>query len=151
MVPIEHLGRALATLRDKHNKTQEEVANVAGVTPSMISNYERGQGETLPRVAVEDPERHELQPHRPGGRPCASSAARPSPLHCRNWRIRIESDEYPPVTPSRRPSEIAEPSFDARGRSPGVGTGAPKQAERYVGAMMRLILDLLRLAERPNA
>jgi transcriptional regulator with XRE-family HTH domain len=43
MVPVEHLGRALAVLREKRHDTQEDVARVAGVTPSMISNYERGK------------------------------------------------------------------------------------------------------------
>lgn len=43
MVPVEHLGRALAVLREKRHDTQEDVARNAGVTPSMISNYERGK------------------------------------------------------------------------------------------------------------
>ena len=43
MVPVEHLGRALAVLREKRHDTQEDVARNAGVTPSMVSNYERGK------------------------------------------------------------------------------------------------------------
>ena len=148
MVPIEHLGRALATLRDKHNKTQEEVASVAGVTPSMISNYERGKEkpslESLWKIL--------------GAMDCSlidlEAALRfvrgdAFPLHCRNWRIRIEADEYPLPATSRQPSEIAEPGFDL-GRLLQSNQPVPNEAERYVGAMMRLILDLLRLVERPS-
>ncbi|MCB1034605.1 MAG: helix-turn-helix transcriptional regulator [Acidobacteria bacterium] len=149
MVPIELLGRALATLRDKHNKTQEEVASVAGVTPSMISNYERGK---------EKPSLDSLWKIL-GAMNCSlidlEAALRfvrgdAFPLHCQNWRIRIESDEYPMTASSRQPAELAEPRFDLDrflvSSHPIAG-----EAERYVGAMMRLILDLLRLAERPGS
>lgn len=149
MVPLEHLGRALATLRDKHNKTQEEVASLAGVTPSMISNYERGKEkpslESLWKIL--------------GALSCSlidlEAALRfvrgdAFPLHCRNWRIRIEADEYPLPGTSRQPSELAEPRFDLD-RVLKSNQPVPQEAEHYIGAMMRLILDLLRLTERPRA
>ena len=37
------LPRALRFLRHKVNRTQEELAGKAGITPSMVSNYERGK------------------------------------------------------------------------------------------------------------
>lgn len=149
MVPLELLGRALATLRDKHDRTQEEVANVAGVTPSMISNYERGKEkpslESLWKIL--------------GAMNCSlidlEAALRfvrgeAFPLHCKNWRIRIESDEYPSPGGSRQPSELASPRFDLD-RYLQASQPVPDEAERYVGAMMHLILDLLRLSQRPTA
>ncbi len=148
MVPIEHLGRALATLRDKHNKTQEEVASVAGVTPSMISNYEREK---------EKPSLDSLWKIL-GAMNCSlidlEAALRfvrgdAFPLHCRNWRIRIESDEYPPPATSRQPSEIAEPGFDLE-RLLQADPPIPNDDLQYLGKLTRVLYDITRLPNRPN-
>jgi transcriptional regulator with XRE-family HTH domain len=145
MVPIEHLGRALATLREKHGRTQEDVAGAAGVTASMISNYERGK---------EKPSLDSLWKIL-GAMNCSLIDLEASlrfvrgdafPLHCQNWRISIEADDYDLASPPNHPSEIAEPSFNLptllKGHSP-----IADEAEHHLNGMIRAMVGMVRLAE----
>lgn len=148
MVPIKHLGRALAILREKHGRTQEEVATAAGVTASMISNYERGKEKpsldslwkilSAMKCSLIDLE-------------AALRFARGEafPIHCQNWRIRIESDEYPMGEPGGQPGTIAEPQFNLHALLEGQHTYSD-EAEQYLAGLMRMVLGLMRLTEPPR-
>lgn len=48
MTPTRHLGRGLVRLRGARGWKQRELAEAAGVTKAMLSNWERGH--TLPRL-----------------------------------------------------------------------------------------------------
>lgn len=43
MLDLAHLGPALRRLRQHHDLHQQEVAQAAGITKSMVSAYERGR------------------------------------------------------------------------------------------------------------
>ena len=149
MVPIEHLGRALVVLREKHGRTQEEVAGLAGITASMISNYERGK---------EKPSLESLWKML-GAMSCSlidlEAALRfvrgdVFPFHCQNWRIRLEPEDYD-LSPNRSlPGEIAEPSFDISSIL-SEEDDISAEAERYLLGMLRMMVGLLRLSESGSA
>jgi len=145
MVPIEHLGRALATLREKHRRTQEDVATAAGVTASMISNYERGK---------EKPSLDSLWKIL-GAMNCSlidlEAALRfvrgdAFPLHCQNWRISIESNEYELGEVRGQPGEIAEPEFNLGALLEGERSYSG-EAEQHLAGMIKAMLGLMRLSD----
>lgn len=147
MVPIEYLGRAMAILREKHGKTQEEVATAAGVTASMISNYERGK---------EKPSLDSLWKIL-GAMSCTlidlEAALRlmrgdAFPLHCQNWRVIIDAPEYGRM-PSGQTSLIEDSDLDLSSLRVGGKPLAP-DAEIAMVTMMRLMLRLLSAAEGPS-
>lgn len=145
MVPIEHLGKALAVLREKHGQTQEEVAAVASVTASMISNYERGK---------EKPSLDSLWKIL-GAMSCTlidlEAALRfirgdVFPLHCKNWQISIDSPEYELARASKQPGLVEEADLDLSALRLG-GKPLSPEAEHAILAMMRLMLRLLHAAD----
>jgi len=148
MVPIQHLGRALVLLREKDARTQEEVASLAGITASMISNYERGKEKPSldslwKMLAAMECSLVDLE--------AALRFVRGDafPLHCKNWRIRIDTEEYDLSERRNLPGEIAEPSTDLSLILAGEGA-FPSEAEPYLAGMIRMILGLMRLSEAKN-
>ncbi|MCH9650835.1 MAG: helix-turn-helix domain-containing protein [Deltaproteobacteria bacterium] len=149
MVPIQHLGRALVVLREKNGRTQEEVAGLAGITASMISNYERGKEkpslESLWKMlSAMNCSLIDLE--------AALRFARGDvfPFHCQNWRIRIEQDEYDLSVGGSMPGEIAEPSFDLSSILSDQDS-ISSDAERYLLGMLRMMVGLLRHSEARDA
>lgn len=138
MVPIEHLGKALAILREKTGKTQLQIGEAANVTPSMISKWERSK---------EKPTLESLWKTL-NAMGCTwidlEAALRfvrgdAFPLKSRHWSIAIGSDED---APAGQPGEIAEPwgdlSLDLSG-----GRAIPPEKEQAFVELMRLIVRVL--------
>ena len=144
MVPIEHLGRALAILREKYRRTQEEVAREAGVTSSMISNYERDKEkpslESLWKIL--------------GAMGCSlvdlEAALRFArgdhfPVRSEHWRISID-DEYETGMPNRQPGLVVEPELDLGGLFPDGETMSP-ELETCLRILIQLIFKISRLEQ----
>lgn len=146
MVPIEHLGRALAILREKHGRTQEEVSTVASVTPSMISNYERGKEKpsldslwkilTAMNCTFIDLEAA-----------LRLVCGEAFPLHCQNWSVTIDSPEYALIGGSRQPGEIFDADLDLSGLRVG-GKPLTLEVEQTMLAMMQLMLRFFTAMDR---
>lgn len=139
MVPIEHLGKALAILREKTGKTQLQIGEAANVTPSMISKWERNK---------EKPTLESLWKTL-SAMGCTwidlEAALRfvrgdAFPLQSRYWKINIESEEYPGLMPAG--SEIAEPTVDLSSIFPDARPVPPEKEEAFL-AMMRILLRML--------
>ncbi|MDY7095434.1 MAG: helix-turn-helix transcriptional regulator [Acidobacteriota bacterium] len=146
MVPIEHLGRALAILREKHGRTQEEVATAASVTPSMISNYERGKEkpslDSLWKILrAMNCTFIDLE--------AALRLVRGDafPLHCQNWSVTIDSPEYGLIGGGRQPGEIFDADLDLSGLKVG-GKPLSVDAEQAMLTMMQLMLRLFTALDR---
>lgn len=149
MVPIEELGKALAILRAKHGKTQETVAQTAGITPSMISNYERGKEkpslDSLWKIlSAMDCSLIDLEAA------LRMAKGEPFPLRCENWRITIEADDYDAGAASPQPGELAEPSA-ARVETLSTEIALPEDAERYMLGMLRMMVGLIKVSETKGA
>ena len=132
MVPIEHLGRALAVLREKHHKTQEEVAGSLWKILTAMSCTLIDLEASLRMVNGDA-----------------------FPIHCQNWKITIHSDEYEVVDKARRSGEeLAEPQVNLSK----VLEGTPQmseEAERHFVNMLYTMMQVMRMVDsdsnRPKA
>ncbi|MEM9290430.1 MAG: helix-turn-helix transcriptional regulator [Acidobacteriota bacterium] len=143
MVPIEKLGRALAVLREKHRKTQEEVATAASVTASMISNYERGKEkpslESLWKILT--------------AMNCTLIDLEASlrlvngeafPLHCQNWSISIHSEDFAIGAKTRPKPDAKEAKFslaEVLAQTPSLS----QDAERHLASMVYNMMAVMQM------
>lgn len=129
----------MACLREKQRKTQEQVASTAGVTASMISNYERGK---------EKPSLDSLWKIL-GALNCTlidlEAALRfvrgdKFPVRSTNWQISVDTGEY--ETGGAEPQDIADADFDleklAKSDRP-----LPRETERALAAVTRAAIQLV--------
>lgn len=127
----------MACLREKQHKTQEQVATTAGVTASMISNYERGKEKpsldslwkiltalNCTLIDLEAALRFVQGDH--------------FPVHCENWRIILASDEYETGVTEPQSISDAEASLE---KILGSGPIGP-DIERGMGSILRGVLQL---------
>lgn len=140
MVAIEHLGKALAILREKTGKTQQQIGDAANVTASMISKWERSKEkptlESLWKMLT--------------AMGCTwvdlEAALRfiggeAFPVKSRFWNITIGSTEYPQHL-SARAAEVADLGMDPSLLLPDARSLPPEKEEAFL-AMLRLLLRMM--------